>query len=64
MSWLTLLWIAAIVIALVAITGIKPKGTRHVARTHLMIAARVTLGLVAVVLVLIAWSVWYGGGPR
>jgi len=64
MSWLTLLWIAAIVIALVAITGIKPRGTRHVARTHLMTAARVTLGIVAVVLVLIALGVFHGGGPR
>jgi len=61
MSWLTLLWIAAIVIALVAITGLKPRGTRHVARTHLMGAARIALGVVAVVLVLIALGIWHGG---
>jgi hypothetical protein len=64
MSWLSLLWIAAAVIAVVAVTGIKPRGTRHVARTHLMTAARVALGVIAVVLALIALAIWHGGGPR
>jgi hypothetical protein len=64
MSWLTLLWIVAIVIALVALTGFKPRGTRHVAGTHLMTAARITLGIVAVVLVLIALGVFHGSVPH
>jgi len=63
MSWLTLLWIAAIVIAVLAVIGIKPRGTRPVARTHLMTAARIALGVVALVLVLIALGIGHGGGP-
>ncbi|HTQ81527.1 MAG TPA: hypothetical protein VMM92_16130 [Thermoanaerobaculia bacterium] len=64
MTWLTLLWIAAAVIALVAVTGIKPRGTRHVSHTRLMGAARLALGVVAVVLALIALALWHGGGPH
>ncbi len=45
MSWLTILWIAAILAALAAVTGIKPKGTRPVAGTGLMSVARVVLAL-------------------
>jgi hypothetical protein len=41
MNWIVILWIAAAVTALIALTGIKPKGTRHVAHTHLITAARV-----------------------
>ena len=50
MSWLAWLGLAALVSALAAITGIKPKGTRHVAHTRLMGAARVVL--LALVLIL------------
>jgi hypothetical protein len=41
-----------------ALTGIKPKGTRHVARTSLMSAARLVL-LVAVII--IAYFAFRGG---
>jgi len=51
MSWLTILLVAAVVAALAAMTGAKPSGTRHVARTHLMSVARVVL-LVAILAVL------------
>ncbi len=43
MSWLAWLALAVLVAAAAAVTGIKPKGTRHVAGTHLMGAARVAL---------------------
>ena len=43
MNWLE--WIGIIVI----ITGIKPKGTRHIAHTSLMWAARLAL-LVAIII--------------
>src|SRR6185312_6182034 len=36
MSWIVILGIVVIVIALVALTGIKGKGTRQVGNTHLM----------------------------
>jgi hypothetical protein len=49
MTWLFWLTLAVIVAAVAAVTGIKPKGTRHVARTHLMGVARVAL--LAIVLI-------------
>jgi hypothetical protein len=45
--WLTLV---VIVVALAAITGLKPKEGRHVARTQLMGVARVVLVLIALAL--------------
>jgi len=56
MSWLTVLWVVAILAALAAITGIKPSGTRHVARTGLMSVARVVLGLMALVIAYFAYT--------
>ena len=47
LGWLGLALLIAVV---AAVTGIKPKGTRHVARTGLMSAAR--LVLVAVVIII------------
>ena len=47
MSWLAWLGLAVVVTALAAVTGIKPKGTRHVAHTSLMGMARLTLVVVA-----------------
>lgn len=50
MSWLTLLLLVAVLVAVAAITGIKPRGGRPVARTRLMSAARVVLLVIAVLL--------------
>jgi hypothetical protein len=58
MNWLTILWLVAIAIALVAVVGIKPKGTRHVSHTRLMTAARVVLGIFLVCLALVALDVF------
>ena len=49
MGWLTWLGLAAVITAVAAVTGIKPKGTRHVAHTRLMGAAR--LALLALVII-------------
>jgi hypothetical protein len=49
MSWLAWLGLAVIVTAVAAVTGIKPKDTRHVARTRLMGVAR--LALLALVII-------------
>jgi hypothetical protein len=49
MSWLAWLGLAVLITAAAAITGIKPKGTRHVANTRLMGMAR--LALLAFVLI-------------
>ena len=55
MTWLTWLGIAVVLAAIAAITGIKPKGSRHVAHTKLMGVGRVVLVILAIVLALVAW---------
>jgi len=54
MSWLTLLLLAVVLVAFAAVTGLKPRGGRPVARTRLMSAARVVLLVIALLLVLAA----------
>lgn len=54
MHWIVLLGIAVVLIAIAAVTGIKPKGGKPVARTHLMTAARIVLVVIAVILVVAA----------
>jgi hypothetical protein len=55
MTWLAWLAIAVVITALAAVTGIKPKGSRHVARTSLMGVARVVLLFMLVVVVYMAY---------
>lgn len=55
MTWLGWLTLAVIVTAIAAVTGIKPKGTRHVAGTNLMGVARVFLAIIVIVLLYQAW---------
>jgi len=55
MSWLGWLVIAVLVTAVAAVTGFKPKGTRHVARTQMMGAARIAL---LVIIVIVAYLVF------
>jgi hypothetical protein len=54
MSWIAILGIVVVAIALVALSGFRAKGTRQVGGTHLMTAARICLGVFLVILVLIA----------
>ena len=56
MSWIVMLWIAAAVTALIALTGLKPKGTRHVAHTHLITAARVCFVIIVLILAVMAFK--------
>jgi hypothetical protein len=58
MTWLTWLFLAMAVAAIAAVTGIKPKGTRHVAGTQLMAVARVVLILIVCI---VAFIVYRGG---
>jgi hypothetical protein len=55
MTWLTWLTLAVIVAAIAAVTGIKPKGTRPVARTQLMGVARVLLIIVVLIFAYLAF---------
>jgi hypothetical protein len=58
MSWIAILGIVVVAIALVALTGIRTKGARQVGNTGLMTAARICLGIFLVILVLIALGVF------
>jgi hypothetical protein len=49
MTWYTWLIAAALLTAIAAVTGIKPKGTRHVAHTSLMGVARVVLAFIVLI---------------
>jgi hypothetical protein len=61
MTWLSWLVLAMIVAAVAAVTGIKPKGTRHVAHTRLMGVARLVLLFIAVILAYLAIRARSGG---
>jgi hypothetical protein len=52
MTWLEWLGVAVVIAAVAAVTGIKPKGTRHVAGTRLMGVAR--LALLAFIIICVA----------
>ena len=55
MTWLSILIAVAVVVAIVAVLGARPKGGRPVEGTHLMTGARVVLLLVVAAVV---WAVW------
>ena len=61
MNWLFWLSVAVIVAGLAAVTGIKPKGTRHVAHTSMMGMARIALLVMVVIFAYIAYRASYGG---
>jgi hypothetical protein len=55
MSWLFWLGLALVVGLLAALTGVKPKDTRPVARTRMMGIARIVLVLVLLMLLFLAY---------
>lgn len=55
MSWIVLLGIAVVIVAIAAVTGIKPKGSRPVAHTRMMGVGRVVLLIVAAIFAWLAW---------
>ena len=56
MTWYTWLILAAVVTAIAAVTGIKPKVTRHVAGTSMMGVARVVLLFIIGIFVYLAYQ--------
>ncbi len=54
MSWLAYFGLAVIVTGFAAVTGIKARNTRHVARTRLMGGARLALWFIAIVFISLA----------
>ena len=55
MTWLGWLGLAVIITAIAAVTGIKPKGTQHLARTRMMGVARLVLLILAIILAYVAF---------
>ena len=55
MTWLALLGVAVVIVAIAAVTGAKPKGTRHVAGSRMMGMGRIAL---VVMLIIIAYAVY------
>jgi hypothetical protein len=55
MTWLAWLALAVLITAVAAVTGVKPAGTRHVARTRLMGVARLVLLFIIVVFMYMAY---------
>ena len=61
MSWLVWLGLAVLITAVAAVTGIKPRGTRHVARTQLMGMARLALVVLVLIFAYLAFRARTGG---
>jgi len=61
MSWLGWLGLAVIITGILAVTGIKPKGTRHIAHTSLMWMARLALLTVLIIVGYLAFQARTGG---
>jgi hypothetical protein len=61
MTWLAWLGVVVLIAAIAAVTGLKPKGTRHVARTRLMGGARLALLVIAVIVLYLAYRARSGG---
>jgi heme/copper-type cytochrome/quinol oxidase subunit 4 len=55
MTWLAWLGLAVLITAIAAVTGIKPKGTRHVAHTSMMGVARFVLLFIVVIFLYLAY---------
>ena len=60
MNWLVLLGMAVVLVALAAVTGIKPKGTRSVSHSRLMGMGRLALLAIAVIVVYVAFRAHAG----
>ena len=61
MNWLVWLGLAAIVAAVAAVTGIKPKGTRPVAHTRMMAMGRLALLVIVIIFAYLAFRARSGG---
>jgi uncharacterized membrane protein YozB (DUF420 family) len=61
MNWLVLLGIAVVIVAVAAVTGIKPKGTRPVSHSRMMGMGRIMLVIIAVIVAYIAFRARNGG---
>jgi len=56
-NWLVWLGLAAVVVAIAAVTGIKPKGTRSVSHSRMMGMARLALLVIVIIFAYLAFHV-------
>jgi hypothetical protein len=56
MNWLVWLGLAVVVAAVAAVTGVKTKGTRHVAHTRMMGVGRVVLFIIVLIFAWLAFQ--------
>ena len=61
MTWLAWLGVVVVIVAIAAVTGFKPKGTRHVAGTRMMGVARFVLLLIVIIAAYLAYRARAGG---
>ena len=61
MDWLVVLGIVVVIAAIAAVTGIKPKGTRPVARSRMMGMGRIALIVIVIIIAYAVWSARAGG---
>lgn len=61
MTWLFWLTVAVVLTAVVAISGMQPKGTRPIAHTRMMGAARLVLMVLVVIFAYAAFRARTGG---
>lgn len=59
MTWLGWLILVVVITAIAAVTGMKPKGTQHLAHTRMMLIARLAL-LAFVVIAGVAYFIGRG----
>jgi hypothetical protein len=60
-TWIAWLGLAVLITAVAALTGIKPKGTRHVAHTQMMGVARLILLALIIIVAYFAFRARSGG---
>jgi uncharacterized membrane protein YozB (DUF420 family) len=60
-NWLVWLGLAVVVVALAAVTGIKPKGTRSVSHSRMMGMARLALLAIVIIFAYLAYRARAGG---
>lgn len=61
MTWITWLGLAVIITFVAAVTGIKPKGTQHLARTRMMGVVRIVLVILIILFGYMAYRARSGG---
>ena len=61
MTWLGWLALVVLITGVAAVTGLKPRGTRHVARTRLMGGARYALLAIVLIIAYLIYNARNGG---